>query len=347
MSAREKMLRASAFGLISVCILGGLSGCTEAVQRGGGVLFPSIGARDIQAEAVAEELDPATRDANRTLAERFAPELLFDQVMPTGRGPQSKCLPESAEGYYLARKKGFKGRICNQDESALAAAPAYYEVSHVSDSAFITYWFFYGYQSTCFSGAGAHDSDWERITVRVQGDAMHEVVFFQHNGRYTRSADSIRREGEHPVVYVGKNSHGSYHDAGGGGGCGYFSDYRNPGTKNLHWETWRTLRSIADGDETWMHSTAADDALWQGPTPPTRRRPTIDERVCKGRAGVLRIGPVTLSSTNTCKRSDYRDERMTLRDLATQPTAVATRTPTASGGGSGGGANGAASKSAP
>lgn len=36
-------------------------------------------------------------------------------------------------------------------------------------------------------------------------------------------------DGTHPIVYSGKNSHGSYHDDGGSGGCCYWEDFRKPG----------------------------------------------------------------------------------------------------------------------
>lgn len=257
--------------------------------------------------------DPAT------LAARFAPVVYFDQVVPGDSGKQSKCLPQSAEPYYQARKRGDWGRICNQDVASLTAQPTYYELDFVHTSLFITYWFFYGYQSTCFSDFGGHDSDWERVIVRVSGERVRDVVYFQHDGRYTRRADTIWIEGEHPVVYSGKNSHGSYHDSGGSGGCIYFEDYRNPGSRNLKWETWRNLKDTDAGEESWMRAGPEDDGLWGGAPPPTRRGRSIDDHVCKEDAGKVKIGSITLSATNTCNRSDYADPGLPIRDLAFPP----------------------------
>jgi hypothetical protein len=67
------------------------------------------------------------------------------------------------------------------------------------------------------------------------------VVYWQHAGHYTRIAhrNGFETSGTHPVVYVGKLAHGSYHspNRGGWGGpfgawiaspCYYWADYRNP-----------------------------------------------------------------------------------------------------------------------
>ncbi|HEX4461126.1 MAG TPA: Vps62-related protein, partial [Polyangia bacterium] len=186
---------------------------------------------------------PTNNDA--ALAARFAPVVYFDQRVPGDHGKRSKCLPQSAEPYYEAHIRGDQRRICNQDARTLNDAPAYYEVAHINDSTFITYWFFYGYQGTCSTGFGSHDSDWERVAVRIAQGRLRDVVYWQHNGRYTRRAEHVRREGDHPVVYSGKNSHGSYHDTGGSGGCRYFADYRNPGGRKLEWQTQWHLESLA------------------------------------------------------------------------------------------------------
>lgn len=102
------------------------------------------------------------------------------------------------------------------------------------------------------------------------------VTYFQHSGWYTRlaqGADSARFlgasydpglefYGDHPIVYVGKGQHGSYHNQGGsgddisGGGlsyCPYFDDWRNnEGLSDLWLDTQNNLKSLADYEEPWM-----------------------------------------------------------------------------------------------
>lgn len=263
--------------------------------------------------AGAVDPDPADSAA---LAVRFAPVVYFDRRVPGSSGVRSKCLPQSAEPYYEARRRGETRRICNQDVRSLAEVPAYYEAELQNGSTFITYWFFYGYQSTCLPGFGSHDSDWERVTIRVADGQLRDVVYWQHNGRYTRRADRIRLEDGHPVVYSGKNSHGSYHDSGGSGGCRYFADYRNPGGRNLRWQTAHNLQSLTARQEAWMSAPASADG-WSKMPPPTRRsRPVLDESVCRVDAGRLRVAGLTLAQTNSCERSDYRDPHLRIRDLA-------------------------------
>jgi hypothetical protein len=270
------------------------------------------------AASARADVPPDPDPASAALAARFAPVVYFDQRVPGGSGVRSKCLPQSAEPYYEARLRGDHQRICNQDVASLASVPAYYDLTQEGGSTFITYWFFYGYQSTCLPGLGSHDSDWERVTVRVAQGQLRDVVYWQHNGRYTRRADDIRLDDGHPVVYSGKNSHGSYHDAGGSGGCRYFADYRNPGSRNLRWQTAGHLQPLAAREEAWMRAPPTADG-WSKMKPPTRRGPPIDETVCRHDAARLKLGALTLTQTDSCLRSDYRDATLRIRDLATSP----------------------------
>lgn len=66
----------------------------------------------------------------------------------------------------------------------------------------------------------------------LNGNQVDRVIFYQHDGWYTRNPGRYEVfESEHPVAYVGKLRHGTYHDDGGSGTCCYFEDYRNPGWK--------------------------------------------------------------------------------------------------------------------
>ena len=89
----------------------------------------------------------------------------------------------------------------------------------------IAYWWFYGYQGACspfaIGGAGAHDRDWEHVIVHIANSEIESVTYFQHDGYYT-TTDFEKME-QHPIVYVGKVSHGSYKNPTPlhiGGGCG-------------------------------------------------------------------------------------------------------------------------------
>ena len=60
------------------------------------------------------------------------------------------------------------------------------------------------------------------------GEHLHEVMFGQKWGWYTRIPGQYETHEGRPVAYVGKASHGFYHDDGGSGTCCYFEDFRNP-----------------------------------------------------------------------------------------------------------------------
>ena len=74
----------------------------------------------------------------------------------------------------------------------------------------LVWWFWYGRQNPCTGSSGAHDNDWEHITINFIKDGsgawkQDSVTWFQHDGWYTR-----RNTAKSPSVYVGKNAHGSY-----------------------------------------------------------------------------------------------------------------------------------------
>jgi hypothetical protein len=94
------------------------------------------------------------------------------------------------------------------------------------------------------------------MEVLVLRGQLRRVAFWQHGGWYSREPGGFEVvEGTHPVGYVGKNSHGTYHDDGGSGGCLYFEDYRNPGGNDFHMDTWANLQPMwrGEGAAGWMN----------------------------------------------------------------------------------------------
>jgi hypothetical protein len=137
--------------------------------------------------------------------------------------------------------------------------PTYYKVNECGPDGQlrIEYWWFYPWQPTCDGVSGSHRADWEHVIVIPSMDRAEiaAVIYFQHAGWYTRTfrhghvdagvgqpLDFWTLDG-HPVVYVGRTQHGSYHDTKkvGAQTCTYFGDMRNPGTRaNWYWRTWET-----------------------------------------------------------------------------------------------------------
>ena len=226
----------------------------------------------------------------RQLAEKFAPQLRFD-----GNAKSFPMDPQPFFDEYVATGQ-WKGDWFTVFENSNPASlttnglipPTFFRVVAASSGQIrIIYWFFYGYQQACFflpfltdQYTGAHHGDWERVIVTLTEDttAVAAVTFFQHTGSYTRLAnggDTDRflptvdytsgfalYQGEHPIVNVGRNQHGSYHDSGGRGDsladlpyCDYFADWRHNDDRAELWlDTSRNLKDFGDPNDAkgWM-----------------------------------------------------------------------------------------------
>ncbi|HOD16626.1 MAG TPA: hypothetical protein PKI31_18040 [Spirochaetota bacterium] len=198
------------------------------------------------------------------LAQQFAPRLRFDQEFGTGSGEQSKCFPGDPGTYYEQRALGVEPvELCNKSYASIAnnQVPVYYMAKQAgTNTVVIRYWYFYAWQSTCFTSFGSHSADWESMAVLIVDGQLRRVAFYQHGGWYSRNTGSFETVGgTHPVAYVGKNAHGSYHDSGGSGGCLYFEDFRNPGGNDYHMDTWNNMVLLARGSgmPAWMNCTGS------------------------------------------------------------------------------------------
>ncbi|XP_073232419.1 uncharacterized protein [Porites lutea] len=160
---------------------------------------------------------------DRNFARAHIPYLRFD-----GGARAKHCWPDEAKDSNDGKCKDFNSK-----------APIYYDVVDCADKyRKLVWWFWYGRQNPCTGSSGAHDNDWEHITINFIKDGsgawkQDSVTWFQHDGWYTR-----RNTAKSPSVYVGKNAHGSYDNWCDGrgfvweqdycaGGCGYWDDFRN------------------------------------------------------------------------------------------------------------------------
>jgi len=200
-----------------------------------------------------------------------------------------------------------------QTESAWGSGPrivdkgnwATYFIVEQSCTEVLMYWYFYGWQDTCSPGLGSHDADWERSAVKVIDGQLDRVMYFQHEGQYTRVPGNYEvYDVTHPVVYVGKNSHGSYHDDGGSGTCCYFEDFRNPGDADQHMKTWLKLVRLCQSEDCpeWMRYSGTD--YWDGLTGPLHR--SQDNELCNLQG--CRGAWTPVCDTNGCMKSDTGDD---------------------------------------
>ncbi len=99
-------------------------------------------------------------------------------------------------------------------------------VVHEGGWVVLQYWFFYLYNNwrSGFNGANDHEGDWEMVCVYLAQDANEDlqpewVAFASHDYvgddlRRRWDDPEIQKVGNHPVIFVGAGSHGSYFSAG-------------------------------------------------------------------------------------------------------------------------------------
>ena len=187
--------------------------------------------------------------ARKDLAKQFAPQLRFDR--------NARTYPMSAKTIF----DNSNGTSCNVNSKLNAlhgdahfdadfsqarnGIRTYYTVTRSGNRYFIAYWWTYWRQPNCSFGSGGHDYDWEHVVVQAerQGNTYRgvSVTFYQHRGWYTKlyRSDKMSLTSGHPVVYVGKVGHGSYHKGGrcAVNECCYFGDCRNSDS-NHRYNVW-------------------------------------------------------------------------------------------------------------
>lgn len=258
------------------------------------------------------------------LARKFAPQLRFDRAavgypmsaqpffdrLAKDRDGNPVFMPGSAPiGVENTSKSNLGGAGIMSGGSATNQMPTYYQIRTFGNQVRIQYWWFYGYQHACWKDQGTHNGDWERVMVTLTEDrnAIAAVTFWQHGGWYTRIAGprdapctpggTGRCAGQkgfqttdstHPVVYVGRIAHGSYHIGDKDSldtfdQCFYYGDVRDPGqTDNLNvWSN--TVLDLDDLGEPWMFKD-----LW-----------VADSRVGVGRSADWTWGPGGISNHPT------------------------------------------------
>jgi len=189
-------------------------------------------------------LAAATMAVDRQFALERVPILRFDG------GAGSYCYPDFASDANDNHCRGFNKN-----------APIYYDWVECQGYAKLVWWMWYGWQKPCFGNEGKHGNDWEHITVnfiKKNGNWKQDsVTRFQHAGWFTRKDETKK-----PWIFVGKSAHGSYdtwcktqilkplNPNSCVGGCGYWEDFRNPGSKGKIWSPHniRHISTITSGN---------------------------------------------------------------------------------------------------
>lgn len=233
---------------------------------------------------VASAASAAATDDDVALARRYAPrvwlaqgesyfpssvEWHLNQTHVENRSGQQFLVTNQALGCDSCTEPSFlDGQRPGQHD-----VPVYAEVAHRTDAGRptnvtdIMYWMFYPYNNgkrVCiglyipvigcaggYSTFGNHVGDWERVTLRLVDGRPYQISLSQHSGGQTfRYGDpAVALDGERPVVYAARGSHGLYPDA------------RRHTYKNL--PNGDTLNDDTSAGTAWDTRTALKAFTWQ------------------------------------------------------------------------------------
>ena len=152
-------------------------------------------------------------------------ELVEGSWVAADGDPQSQTLPtEAGRTFRLNRQpctpaSALGGLDCYTDAaSGSRSGPTYARVIAAGGRTVLQYWYFY--EDNTYSYAyppsdllwQAHEGDWEVVNVVLDRNGRPELAgYSQHCLGQTRPWDQVeRRDGTHPVVYVGVGSHANY-----------------------------------------------------------------------------------------------------------------------------------------
>lgn len=190
-----------------------------------------------------------TREDTNSLVEMFAPELRFDY--------NTRDYPMNAGVFYEEVVRG-DGANPFREYKEWDAITTYYHVQGycTATELVVTYWWFYGWQNECMNGEGSHDGDWERVDVTIDTARMTvtKATYWQHGDWYSVDVGISQTEDRRPVVFVGQDSHGSYHFGGGRGGCLQFDDWRKT-RQSTYFDSSQRLINLEDppsSEQAWI-----------------------------------------------------------------------------------------------
>lgn len=123
------------------------------------------------------------------------------------------------------------------------------KASDGSDSYDIQYWVFFPYSGPLMGGpvGGAHEGDWEHVTVRVDStlQKVEKIYYAAHEaeGRWISPSDVRFVDDTHPVVYIARFGHASYPRPGLKGRGMLPADRTADG--GVTWDTWNDVELVA------------------------------------------------------------------------------------------------------
>ena len=116
---------------------------------------------------------------------------------------------------------------------------------------------------------------------------------------------------QHTVIYVGQDSHGSYHNAGGTGNCLYFQDFRRFEDPRLKLEGWHFLIDIKNKSTNLPEWFWGDRQYYDGyPSPGelVHKDQGCNDNSCRGVDKYNYLTGICTGVICGCRRSDWCDD---------------------------------------
>jgi hypothetical protein len=152
--------------------------------------------------------------------------------------------------YFLQITNDHNERATRQGDVDSAETYAHFRKTADGKGYDIQYWFFFPYSGPLMGGpfGGAHEGDWEHITVRLDNDlrTVKKVFYAAHEaeGRWVKKSNLRFVNDTHPVVYIARFGHAAY-PRPGLKPRGMLPADRTAGG-GVVWKTWDHINVVAD-----------------------------------------------------------------------------------------------------
>ena len=104
-------------------------------------------------------------------------------------------------GDHVAASRRFQGDPAYRERVYARAKPD-------GDRLWLQYWLWCYYNPKHLLGFGKHEGDWEVVQIGLgAGDTPEVATYSQHASGEAREWEDVKRQGDHPVVYVAPLSH--------------------------------------------------------------------------------------------------------------------------------------------
>jgi hypothetical protein len=108
----------------------------------------------------------------------------------------------------LAATRRFQGDAAYRER-------VYGRVKEDGGRVWLQYWMWSYYNPKHLLGLGRHEGDWEVVQVGLgEGGTPEVATFSQHTSGEARAWEDVRRQGDHPIVFVAPLSHACYFEPG-------------------------------------------------------------------------------------------------------------------------------------